>query len=328
MKKFLIFFLLATFSFSSFSQSKSSSDVYVKSYTRSNGTVVKGYYRTAPNSTNRDNFSTRGNVNPYTGKKGYVKPDNKPYSSSVRSNNYSRSSTTSPSNSGKTSTLIADTTIKKDIFKNVAMFTGYYGITKVKPYPSFYRNKPNFDQMIGLSELPINFDGFAEGKMVFYLKSNYYSFSTYKKEWRKSNETWSRNLKTYSYLDGNKSRYSENKTMGGLLKMDASNMVLEDDKHIFIDDGLATFEGEELDIILEKNIILTLKFCATYKEGYYYVLSPSQLKVLSMFNIKEILFRVNREFIDKKTGKLNEKGKIFNYVSKINAENTKELFNN
>ena len=99
MKKFLIFFLLATFSFSSFSQSKSSSDVYVKSYTRSNGTVVKGYYRTAPNSTNRDNFSTRGNVNPYTGQPGYVKPDNKANTSTY---SYSSSSNSSQINNSKT----------------------------------------------------------------------------------------------------------------------------------------------------------------------------------------------------------------------------------
>ena len=49
--------------------------VYVKGYTRSNGTYVRGHYRTAPNSTKADNFSTRGNVNPYTGKPGWVAPD-------------------------------------------------------------------------------------------------------------------------------------------------------------------------------------------------------------------------------------------------------------
>lgn len=49
---------------------------YVKGYTRKDGTYVKGYYRTAPNNTNRDNFSTQGNVNPYTGQSGWVTPDN------------------------------------------------------------------------------------------------------------------------------------------------------------------------------------------------------------------------------------------------------------
>lgn len=52
-----------------------SNRVWVNGYYRSNGTYVEGYYRTAPNNTNRDNYSTRGNVNPYTGKPGYVTPD-------------------------------------------------------------------------------------------------------------------------------------------------------------------------------------------------------------------------------------------------------------
>lgn len=45
-------------------------DDYVRGYTRSNGTQVNGYYRSSANSTQSDNFSTRGNVNPYTGKRG------------------------------------------------------------------------------------------------------------------------------------------------------------------------------------------------------------------------------------------------------------------
>lgn len=53
-----------------------SKHVRVKGHTRKDGTYVQPYYRTAPNSTNRDNFSTIGNRNPYTGKAGYIKPDN------------------------------------------------------------------------------------------------------------------------------------------------------------------------------------------------------------------------------------------------------------
>ena len=48
--------------------------VYVPGYVRSDGTYVQGYYRTAPNSTKLDNYSTRGNTNPYTGKQGTVDP--------------------------------------------------------------------------------------------------------------------------------------------------------------------------------------------------------------------------------------------------------------
>jgi hypothetical protein len=42
----------------------------VKAYIKKNGTPVQTYKRTASNSTQKDNFSTKGNVNPYTGKKG------------------------------------------------------------------------------------------------------------------------------------------------------------------------------------------------------------------------------------------------------------------
>jgi len=53
--------------------------VKVSGYTRSDGTYVKPHYRTAPNSTNRDNFSTLGNINTYTGKLGWIAPDNDNY---------------------------------------------------------------------------------------------------------------------------------------------------------------------------------------------------------------------------------------------------------
>ena len=50
--------------------------IWVNGYNKSDGTYVPGYYRTSPNQTNVDNFSTVGNVNPYNNKKGWVKPDN------------------------------------------------------------------------------------------------------------------------------------------------------------------------------------------------------------------------------------------------------------
>lgn len=40
---------------------------YVK---RSSGTYVSSYHRTSPNKTKYDNYSTKGNYNPYTGKYG------------------------------------------------------------------------------------------------------------------------------------------------------------------------------------------------------------------------------------------------------------------
>lgn len=45
------------------------------SQTNSNHVYVEGHYRTAPNSTVNDNFSTVGNVNPYTGEPGTVPRD-------------------------------------------------------------------------------------------------------------------------------------------------------------------------------------------------------------------------------------------------------------
>ena len=53
--------------------------VKVKGYYKSDGTYVQPHYRTAPNNSNRDNFSTLGNINPYTGKRGHIIPDAKSY---------------------------------------------------------------------------------------------------------------------------------------------------------------------------------------------------------------------------------------------------------
>jgi hypothetical protein len=45
-------------------------DVWVEGYSRSDGTYVDGHYRSAPNGTKADNWSTLGNVNPHTGEIG------------------------------------------------------------------------------------------------------------------------------------------------------------------------------------------------------------------------------------------------------------------
>lgn len=50
-------------------------DTYVRGYYKSNGTYVQPHYRSSPNSTKSDNFSTRGNVNPYTGRMGTKSDD-------------------------------------------------------------------------------------------------------------------------------------------------------------------------------------------------------------------------------------------------------------
>lgn len=44
--------------------------VHVSGYTRANGTYVAPHYRSAPDGNFANNWSTLGNINPYTGKPG------------------------------------------------------------------------------------------------------------------------------------------------------------------------------------------------------------------------------------------------------------------
>ncbi len=45
-------------------------DTYVRGHTTQNGTYVEPHYRSAPNNTSYDNYSTKGNTNPYSGQEG------------------------------------------------------------------------------------------------------------------------------------------------------------------------------------------------------------------------------------------------------------------
>lgn len=49
-------------------------DTYVNSYTRSDGTYVQGHYRSSPDNSKFNNYSTQGNINPHTGKLGTNNP--------------------------------------------------------------------------------------------------------------------------------------------------------------------------------------------------------------------------------------------------------------
>jgi hypothetical protein len=73
--KFITLLFALLISFSLFA------DTYVKGYYRKNGTYVQPHYRSTANGTKSDNWSTKGNVNPYTGKKGTKNPYGSTYSS-------------------------------------------------------------------------------------------------------------------------------------------------------------------------------------------------------------------------------------------------------
>jgi hypothetical protein len=50
-------------------------DTYVRGYTRKDGTYVQPHYRSAPDGNRLNNWSTQGNMNPYTGQPGTRSPD-------------------------------------------------------------------------------------------------------------------------------------------------------------------------------------------------------------------------------------------------------------
>jgi hypothetical protein len=66
MKKFIFTLAFIAFALTNYAQTV----VHVNGYTRSNGTYVESHYRTSPNDTKLDNWSTYPNVNPYTGNVG------------------------------------------------------------------------------------------------------------------------------------------------------------------------------------------------------------------------------------------------------------------
>jgi hypothetical protein len=61
--------LLTTFAYSA------NAAHYTRGHIRKNGTYVAPSFKTNPNKSIRDNYSTKGNVNPYTGKAGKVNPN-------------------------------------------------------------------------------------------------------------------------------------------------------------------------------------------------------------------------------------------------------------
>lgn len=71
MKRLLLLLFLSFFGSVSFAQRH----VFVNAYQRSDGTAVPAHYRTNADNTVNNNFTTVGNINPYTGKVGTLPRD-------------------------------------------------------------------------------------------------------------------------------------------------------------------------------------------------------------------------------------------------------------
>src|SRR5687768_7099862 len=65
-KRFAGLFVVATLLLSTTAEAQ----VRVRGYTRKDGTYVAPHYRSSPDGNFSNNYSTKGNVNPYTGKPG------------------------------------------------------------------------------------------------------------------------------------------------------------------------------------------------------------------------------------------------------------------
>lgn len=72
MKSFVFIFI---FLFSTLSVGVGFAETYVRGYTKKDGTYVEPHYRSSPDNNPYNNYSTKGNTNPYTGKKGTKNPD-------------------------------------------------------------------------------------------------------------------------------------------------------------------------------------------------------------------------------------------------------------
>jgi hypothetical protein len=67
MKAIIVAILLSVFSLSVSAE-------YVRGHYRRDGTYVQPHQKTPKDNSRLNNYSTKGNINPYTGKKGYRDP--------------------------------------------------------------------------------------------------------------------------------------------------------------------------------------------------------------------------------------------------------------
>ena len=105
-----IFFVISIFAISVFAKS-----VHVNGYYRSNGTYVAPHYRSAPDGNFYNNWSTKGNTNPYTGKEGTKTVD-----PNLHSYGSGSSVDASPNNAGeKSENSLIDTSVDTDDTKGI-----------------------------------------------------------------------------------------------------------------------------------------------------------------------------------------------------------------
>ncbi len=69
MRKFLLIMAAALVLSAGMAEAK-----YQRGYVRKNGTYVSGHFKSNSDSSKFNNYSTKGNTNPYTRKKGYMNP--------------------------------------------------------------------------------------------------------------------------------------------------------------------------------------------------------------------------------------------------------------
>lgn len=70
----LVVVIVSTLLLLAFFSTAASASVYVNGYFRSDGTYVAPHYRSDPDSSTLNNWSTKGNINPYTGEAGTKTP--------------------------------------------------------------------------------------------------------------------------------------------------------------------------------------------------------------------------------------------------------------
>lgn len=148
--------------------------VYVMPYMRSDGTFVQGHYRTSPNETNRDNFSTIGNTNPYTGRQGWIQPDNY-YSYSVSDRSFQRASDELRSGNYE-SAINYSNNINDELASSLIKFRAYHGIGDFQKALLFAKkardNAENKEQLESLNQWISALTEMVNAKEELELKSN------------------------------------------------------------------------------------------------------------------------------------------------------------